>query len=613
MNDKLIATVKNNTWIIAILIIATFLRFYKINFQSLWLDEIYTMNITSPKYSLKEFYTEVVTKEGFPFLYFILLKIGYFIFGYSEYVARGFSAIAGVASVYAIYRFGKDLLHKEAGLFAALLLAVNEYHIFISQDARPYTFYFLATVFCFYRLAIFLKDNSLRNAIFYGLSAALLLNVNFFSLVNLFSQAVLILCCILLSPKAARVNLLKHSILAGFIAIILFMPNYELIVKVFKVKSFWVPSPTEESLTIIIKEFLGSSEFIVFIVSALIIYYIFRIFNTKVRFNYNEITGNKRVFTFIIYFFWFFILTYILTVKSFTDVSVMMARYFVSTLPVLFLIMGSALYFIKNQIAKRLVTISFVIIMLTNMIVIRHFYERISRTQFREVATFVIENHKNAETIYTERKYWFDYYLNKEEENYKVVDKPLETILTEMRNDSSQIKAFWYINAHGVPFTISEESKKIIDENFYVENNFDGMDAWARHFILKKDMPAINLEKFKPFKPVNGDMFKYNLESKIVQDNKLTVSGWAFFEGINSNATKIEIVLIKNQDIVRGNTLSVVRNDINDYFKSNVDLSKAGFTSTIDLEGVPDGYVIGIAINNKQARKEGLIIPEKTQ
>ena len=66
-----------NKWLLFILLVSTILRFYNLDFQSLWMDEIYTMNISNPNFTLKEFHSEMLLREGFPYLYYILIKISY--------------------------------------------------------------------------------------------------------------------------------------------------------------------------------------------------------------------------------------------------------------------------------------------------------------------------------------------------------------------------------------------------------------------------------------------------------------------------------------------------------------------------------------------------------
>ena len=57
---------KENYWLTIILIVALFLRIYHINFQSIWLDEILSMNNSNPKLSMKQFYEGIMFWEFMP-------------------------------------------------------------------------------------------------------------------------------------------------------------------------------------------------------------------------------------------------------------------------------------------------------------------------------------------------------------------------------------------------------------------------------------------------------------------------------------------------------------------------------------------------------------------
>src|SRR5688572_29130012 len=97
----------DNNWLTIILVVTIFLRMYHVDYQSFWLDEVLSMNDTSPEMSFKQFYESVLLWEAFPHLYFLLLKWFMLLFGYSTMQARIFSAIIGVFGVYAIYLLGK--------------------------------------------------------------------------------------------------------------------------------------------------------------------------------------------------------------------------------------------------------------------------------------------------------------------------------------------------------------------------------------------------------------------------------------------------------------------------------------------------------------------------
>lgn len=613
MKDKFFESINQNKWLLLILLLALFLRFFHLDYQSLWLDEIYTLNVSSPKLTFKQFHKELIDREGFPHLYFILLKIFYFFFGYTPFVARSFSAIVGVLSVYGIYLLGKELINQRAGLIVAFLLACNEYNVVISQDARPYTLYLLFTILSFYRLSKFIKEPSLRNAVLFGVFSGLIVNANFFGFINLFSQALIILFYLFLKPKQERFTYLKNAFISGIIALLLFLPNYQMLVKLLNFKSFWVPKPEENSFSSLFKEFLGNSELTMFIFLPLFIFYLIKVFNDKGDLSIKDDKKNEVVFSFTLLFGWAFIFILFLLIKSYTDVSLILTRYFTSIIPVFFLVIGFGISMIKNKIVRGIVIFSLGVLTLTNLVVIKNYYKRIGKSQFREASAFIIENNKNKETVYTSLKYWFDFYLNNETVKTNVAELPLENLVQEMMADPSKVKAFWYVDAHGRAYTISDQAKKFLSDNFYVENNFDGMDAWTKHYILLKDAPkTVDISKFLPLKDKNGDDFALNLELFENANNIVKANGWVYFDKQDATKTVIDILLIKDGIAQRMVTARVLRPDVTDYFKNGFDLSNAGFMSTLDLSTLQPGkYQMGIYLKNPETKKEGLVLTDK--
>lgn len=613
MYIRLVNILKQNKWLILILTIATALRFYHLNFQSPWLDEIYTLNVSNPNNTFLQLFESVKTNGGFPYLYFIIVKIMLSVFGYSILVARIFSAFFGVLSVYAIYRFGKELMNKEVGFLSALLFTFNEYSIYVSQDARPYTFYFFGVILSFYGLVKFIKVPSLKNAIIYGLLSGLLLNTNFFGFVNMFSQAIILFFYIIIYPKDNKIEFVKRSLISGIIALILFLPNIILFSNLFGFKSNWIPAPTNESFAFLFKEFLGNSEMTLFLFSPIFIYYLFSLFKEKETFNFKEIISNKVIFSFTIILPWIFIFIIVLFLKSYTDTSVMVSRYFTSILPVFFLIISVGFYQIKNKLVRYSIFICLISLMWINTDIVKKYYDVPSKTQFRETANFVIDNNKKNETVYTSLKYFYDFFfINKAITN--IVEKPnLEVLINEMIVDPNKIKPFWYIDAHGRPFVLSENAQKFINSNFYIENNIDGFDAWGKHFILLKDVPSIvDISKFKDLKPINGNVFNSSIETFENKDNLVKAIGWAYFNEQSATDSMIDLVFIKDGVAKKLFTQKVNRPDVTSYFKSTFDLSNSGFSSTYDITSLPKGkYVIGIYLKNPKTKKEGLVITDK--
>ncbi|OYU81331.1 MAG: hypothetical protein CFE23_04345 [Flavobacterium sp. BFFFF1] len=480
-----------NKWILLIIAVGTAFRVFRLDFQSLWLDEIYTMNISNPKLSLLQMHKQILAREGFPHFYFLTLRGLYFLFGYTPVVARALSVAAGIGSIYAIYLIGKELLHKNVGLFAALLVSVNFYSIQSSQDARPYSLYFFFVIVSFWRLTLFLKNQSWRNAVWYGITSGLVLNVSFFGMFNVLTQSFIILFFLFILPAAQRAAFFKKAAVSGIIILVLLAPNYLMILKLIRFPSFWVPSPKADTFSNIFNLLTGDSEVVRFIITPLIVYYFLTVFNnSNHKINYKDIVDNKLVFSFLILFGWFFAFFVIIYTKSFGKISYALARYFISITPVIFIVLGISLYSIKNNLIRALVLISLVSFMTINLVSVKKYFTKVSKPQFREASQFVISNHKPGEKIYTSQKYWFDYYFTNDKSNIQVTNIEFEKLISEMGKDSAKVKAFWFVDAFKKGYKPSLQAQRFIDDNLYVDKQFTGYRAWAKHFIRLKDKPT---------------------------------------------------------------------------------------------------------------------------
>lgn len=608
---KVILFIKENKALTLILLIATILRFYKINFQSLWMDEIYTMNITNPENSFETIITEVNNREGFPYLYFLLLKILHTIFGYNPIITRGLSALLGVLSVYAISKLGEKIYSKKAGLFAALILTFSEYAIYISQDARPYTFYLFFIIISYIGLIDFIKDQTKRNAIKYGVYVGLLLNFNFFGFINVFAQVISLGIIFSRTNFADYIKIFKNLIISGVIALVFFIPNIFKLNSLMSFKSSWIPAPTNETLAIILKEFLGNSEITLFLFTAVFIYFIITVFNNNED-NSTTINLTNNEFSFIILLTWVAVFLIVVYLKSYLDTSLYISRYFTSIIPAILLIFAISLANIKSKLIRNLYLISLSVFMFMNLTIARGHYRGPNKTQFREASEFIIVNNKNNEPVYTGLKYWFDYYLGNK---FNVIEKPsLESLIKEMIVNPNEIKAFWYTDAHGRPYQLSDEAQQFVNNNFYVESSFDGFDAWTKHYILIKDAKRnIDLSKFSNLQTYNGTPFAYNIELFETNNNLIKVNGWAYFDQQDAKDSKIDIVLLKDNQPITMMTQKVNRPDVTSYFKSEYDLSNSGFSATINTNDLKSGeYKVAIYLENKTFNKIGLNISDKT-
>ena len=132
--------------LLAILLAATFLRFYRLDASSLWSDEGNTWAMLSRSYSE---IAGAAAADIHPPGYYWLLKLWSSIFGTSAWAMRSFSAAAGVLLVLVVERIGRWLAADGSAKFwlpllATLVAAVNPLLVYYSQEARMYMLLALA-------------------------------------------------------------------------------------------------------------------------------------------------------------------------------------------------------------------------------------------------------------------------------------------------------------------------------------------------------------------------------------------------------------------------------------------------------------------------------------
>src|SRR4051812_4022979 len=91
----------------ALVVAGAFLRFFKLDFQSLWLDELYTVVPTAPDTTIRALVE--YCKSDQPPLYFLYTNALFHLFGYSETIARAAAAIIGVAGILAMFFLGAQV------------------------------------------------------------------------------------------------------------------------------------------------------------------------------------------------------------------------------------------------------------------------------------------------------------------------------------------------------------------------------------------------------------------------------------------------------------------------------------------------------------------------
>jgi len=553
--------IKENKLLLLILFVGAVLRFYKVDFQSLWIDEVLSMNDANPATTLSETNKSVLFWEAMPPLYFVILKYILTLFGYTTLIARLLSAVIGVVGIYAMYLLGKEMYNKRCGLLCASIVCINIYHIFYSQEVRPYGFLFLFTTLAYYRLIIFIKKRSYKNAFLYALFAGLSVNFHFFGLLPIFSQYLILLFFILKEPKQLKIKLFLYSFFAGIIILLLIWPTYKAFIHLGEIKTFWVLDPTWDSPILIFNEFFGKSKWVLFIIYSVLIYYLYQLITDKLpRKSIQEIINNKLFFSSIILIVWIFVAIFITMVKSYMDLSVMFSRYLIIILPAIFVIIAIGFELIKNKIIKYTLLISLIALSLIDVFYINDYYNKITKAQLRELTNEIkLKNSKNAKIVSFYSFIYPYYFLDNSKTHLE--GSTFEDYIKGLRNNSISHVAFWYTDVNSRPYSLNAEDEKYLKENFQLKEKLEYFDTWANYYVpLHEEEINIGDNLVKFFSPVvfdtNGSMLIFNNAFNIISpffelkkgNYKLIVEGNSLpAKPINNENAHIKIKINGNQ------------------------------------------------------------------
>lgn len=215
-----------NNWILscilfAVTVLALILRLIGIDKpEGLWFDEVNTYNVAVLP-SLSDVFLKSFPRP----LYYLFLHYWITLFGDADIILRLLSVVFGVINVPVMYFAGQELekyFNKEnlskislIGITAALLVAVNSFLIYYSQEIRQYSFLALiSTMSVWFFIRVINKPCRLNYFLFFLINTAFLIT-HFISTLIIIPEIIFIFLYLFLNNK----NKYKHfvKILAVFL------------------------------------------------------------------------------------------------------------------------------------------------------------------------------------------------------------------------------------------------------------------------------------------------------------------------------------------------------------------------------------------------------------
>lgn len=479
-------TINSNYLLLIIIGVSVILRFYHIDYQSVWLDEICSITEANPALKWSDLEATLLVSDPHPQLYFVLLKSFFLVFGNSTLVARILSAIIGVVGIYCFYLMSKEFASRKVGLIAALLLSVNYFHIYHSQEVRMYGLLFLFTTLSFYRFILFVRQKSIKNSIWYGVFTGLMLLTQFFGLFVLAAQIFILFVYFLKTEKNQKLQYFYKSLLAGGIMIALFLPSLNIFIETTKKKYEAIAPTTIDTILQIFKDFAQDSYLIIILSMLSMALYFIYFFKEKLN------NDRKESQTLFILLSWIGITLLIPIVRSYLVSPMISSRYFITILPAILLLVAMGFNRVKNRMLQISLLAVFVFYSLFHLIFVTEYYNKTNKTQFREITQFVIKNNPQEDDVISNLSWYLLYFLNNDTVHIPVVQSGYEEYVVQMSKNPSLRKSFWFIGAFGNHLVLSDASQKYLNENFTITQSLNLYDSWTKQYTAKSETDVEN-------------------------------------------------------------------------------------------------------------------------
>lgn len=458
-------------FITIIVLFAGWMRFYNINFASLWSDELYSVLSVHPDNS---WYEILYLQRGHqPPAYFVLLWVWTKVFTYNEFSVKLLSVLGGVTAIIVSALLGKKIKDERLGIIMALLVAFNPTQIIYSLEVR---FYIFAYVFAALSLWVYwhIITKKPSSYFIYFLKAcidACLWYFHHFGLLVIFAEFVFDLY---LFWKERDQKIFFRKLAAYALTGLIYLPWFFWgFVEGLSMKSYWLK---EIDIVNYLSFNLGYPWFINIIGGVFILYYLYKV--TKLR------NTNLYIFPLVV-----FCVTSIPVAYSYLRMPVLVDRYGIVMAPAMYVMAGIALLYVWDALVtkKKAVQFFFTGLLLTIFIAPGIWLSFIDKTKlekqpWREMgAWFKQQQDIDSVPIYNMGRYVkqqmnINFYIGKEKRVWQIA---------ELRVGAD--KKMYLLETNSV-WQIPDSVMKKVNASYYVEKvEFNRQSfQWGRIYICSQ-------------------------------------------------------------------------------------------------------------------------------
>lgn len=457
------------------------LRLYRLDYQSLWNDELFTW-----KCSASERWNEdghIAWERGLgrslektidtaiydihPPGYLVLMYYVTKYFGDSEFVLRFPSALFGTITIIVIYLLGVRLYSHREGLIAASLMSFLWCPIYFSQEARTYSMLLCSTLASVYFWMNILKElnktgtiSKILVVIGYIVASSISCWLHYFGTYFILLQAVTTYLLFI-----RRIGCLLRLTLALHLPIFLvFLPWIPVMLMHFQLKAPTYANPTATAFFKYIKFCFNESIFFFILVSLMYALLFYRFYKGAKPKKDMKLFLTPEVFL-LLWLIVPFIGAYLKSISG--TGSVYQNKNLIISLPAAYLLLARAITTLPFSWRKQ---IGFAVLLLScflgHLVFVMDYYSKPVKQQFREGVQYIIDHHKMGEKTFIIGNAWdkdyYNYYFEKKGSPLRATFNPiylffqpggLQKATAEVlkRLDDTELKHVWFISSFDPP------------------------------------------------------------------------------------------------------------------------------------------------------------------
>lgn len=480
--------------LLLIVLLAATLRLYALTLHSMWWDEMLCMFIANPKNAGSEI--SGLCKSLYhtaPPAFYVVLNLWMKVFGYTDASARALVALFGIAGTGAMYLLGKELFNKSTALIAALITAINYWHLYYSLDVHYYSLLFLMSTLSFTYFTRLLKGYHLLNLILYVVCTWILIIVHHFSLLLPVAQG---LIWFALTYKSLFTAHWKKSITVpvAFVMVALlylpFLPNF---LHTLTLVNIDLPQPGSLFFLNYFHGYFGYSGVGGYVAALALLLFVVSSYLTPDA-SAHKYYHNEAAFIIGAWLLLPLVIGYLRSIMASTAI---IDRYTIVILPALLMAVAAGI----NAVKRPLHRYSFLFLFLASgaaTLSEQKFFTPSIKDDFKGAAEFV-RNHNKQSTFHVVSdknwcfKYYFDqYHINpvyiektgEADERFYLSNRLYENQLVVI---DTTLKDVWVVSAHFKNLNAMHQlcNAMMQSDRFILKDSFEGRDAFARHFIRK--------------------------------------------------------------------------------------------------------------------------------